>query len=221
MTERTFDRLVQFDERSRDYNIRTALSPKPLRTRSWAARDCLDQGREGACVGFAWAHELIAVPYPIQTTDAMARTIYREAQRVDEWDGEAYEGTSVLAGAKIVAKWGFIEEYRWAFSIDDVLNTLSHFGPVVFGLPWLDSMFEPGPDGILDCTGKEIGGHAILGRGLRLNRGTPLVKWRQSWGRDHGKNGDVLIRVDDLERLLKMGGEACVPVTRRRPKSAS
>lgn len=213
---RTLDRLEQFDERSRNYNVREVLPPRGWRTRSWAARLTLDQGREGACVGFAWAHELLADPYSIATTDEMARTIYREAQRIDQWPGEAYEGTSVIAGAKVTQSWGFIREYRWAFNIDDVLRTLSNFGPVVLGIPWLDSMFEPGPANLLDCSGQPAGGHAILARGVRLNRGSPLVKLRNSWGAGYGSRGDVFIRAEDLERLLKLGGEACVPVIRAR-----
>jgi hypothetical protein len=63
----------------------------------------LDQGKEGACVGFAWSHELAAYPVRVEVDDEFARSkIYAEAQKIDEWPGEAYHGTSVLAGAKVV-----------------------------------------------------------------------------------------------------------------------
>jgi hypothetical protein len=83
-------------------------------------------------------------------------------------------------------------------------------------------MYEPRPDGLLDCSGRQIGGHAICARGLRLHSRLdgvtePVVRLLNSWGTDYGLNGDVFIRVSDLERLMKDGGDCCVPLGRRRP----
>jgi len=69
-SERTFDRLPEFDERSRNFPIglhllvhygaeAAALVP---RSYTWSAGEVLDQGREGACVGFGWSGELLARP---------------------------------------------------------------------------------------------------------------------------------------------------------------
>ncbi|MFE9023855.1 hypothetical protein ACFYNL_35540 [Streptomyces sp. NPDC007808] len=217
------DRVPQFDERSREYPIRALVAERaPLRSAGWACPGWLDQGREGACVGFAWSHELIATPVQVPgVDDGFARTVYREAQRLDEWPGEDYDGTSVLAGAKAIAARGYMEEYRWAFGVDDVLRTLGYFGPVVIGVKWYDSMMEPAPNGLLEVSEGGSGGHAILVRGVslkaRLNghNGTiPVVRLRNSWGRDWGVDGDCYLRVTDLEKLLDDDGEACVPVTR-------
>lgn len=209
------DRLPEFDDRSRDFPIRALVGFPELRSRSWRLTERLDQGREGACVGFAWAHEAAAEPRRRRASDEDARGLYRRAQQLDEWAGEAYEGTSVLAGAKAAMERGWLVEYRWAFGVDEVLAALSEHGPVVLGLPWLDSMFAPGPDGFLDCTGRVSGGHAIVARGLRLRKGEePAVVLRNSWGRSWGRGGDCLIRASDLRRLLEDRGEACVPVTR-------
>lgn len=221
------DRLPQFDERSRGFPIAAAV-PKTLRGRTWPCSAYLDQGSEGACVGFAWAHELVAWPRVFRQDAASARWWYHEAQKIDEWEGgsypgasPAYEGTSVLAGAKVVQSQGHMAEYRWAFSIDEVLRAISHEGPVVFGIPWRDSMFDTRPDGLLDCSGDlEAGGHAILGRGLLLKPrlagvAEPVVRLRNSWGRGWGVDGDAFIRVSDLEDLLRGWGECCVPLDRR------
>jgi hypothetical protein len=70
--------------------------------------------------------------------------LYHEAQKVDEWPGEDYEGTSVRAGLDILRKRGHcevdngitqpeaigegIKANRWARSIDDVLTTLGYSG---------------------------------------------------------------------------------------------
>ncbi len=115
MTQRTFDRKQQFDERSREYPIRTMVSEKP-RSYTWGCLAHLDQGVEGACVGYAWSHELAARPVVVRDlTNESAYHIYKEAQKIDPWEGD-YEGTSVLAGAQIVAAQGYISEYRWAFA---------------------------------------------------------------------------------------------------------
>ena len=101
---------------------------------------------------------------------------------------------------------------------------ISHEGPVVFGIPWLDSMFDARPSGLLDCSGSVMGGHAIMGRGLSLKPrltgerlSEPVIRLHNSWGRSWGKDGDCFIRLSDLERLLEDDGECCVPVNRKIP----
>lgn len=220
------DRLEWFDPRSRQYAVRDLLPRSmPSRGRSWPCVPRLDQGREGACVGFAWAHDLAAQPVVVKgADDALARDVYRAAQFIDPWPGEAYEGTSVLAGAQVLQQRGLLGEYRWAFGIEDVLATLATLGPVVLGVPWLSSMFRPeGPASrrgdvrVVDVHGSVAGGHAVLARGvimrprsLGIRLDDPLVRLRQSWGDPF----DWAIRAADLETLLHQGGEACVPTIR-------
>lgn len=224
------DRVPELDPRSRRYGIRELLPLEGLRGRSWPLRARLNQGTEGACVGFSWTHELAAIPIQAAVDDSYARMVYREAQRIDEWAGEAYEGTSVLAGAKICQREGHFDEYRWAFGLEDALRTLAHYGPVVFGLNWYEGMFYPRPSGLLEPNsewGTLAGGHAILGRGIitkpRLvgeKRGAvgPVVRLSNSWGASWGAAGECFLRVEDLERLLREWGECCVPVGRHVPE---
>jgi len=217
------DRLAEFDERSREYPIRALVTEQvPLRSFGWRCPTWLDQGQEGACVGFSWSHELAAYPVPIEDVDdAFARGVYKEAQERDDWPGEDYEGTSVLAGAKTIAARGYMGEYRWAFGVDDALRALGYQGPVVIGIPWYESMFEPHPSGLVEVTPGGGGGHAILVRGVSLKARLKgehgpmqVVRLRNSWGRDWGLDGDCYIRVEDFEALLKAEGDCCVPVTR-------
>lgn len=225
-TDPRLGRLVQFDERSRNYPLRTMLTDEmPVRSMTWRCDPRLDQGSEGACVGFAWSHELAAYPVVVDTDDAFARSVYRAAQKLDPWPGEDYEGTSVLAGAKAVQDLGHMDEYRWAFGIDDVLRAIGYHGPVVVGVQWQAGMREPRPSGLLevDQSGGFVGGHAILLRGLTLKsrlpgepRGVPVVRFRNSWGADWGSNGDCFMHVENLAWLLDQQGECCIPVARRR-----
>lgn len=213
--DRRLDRLVDFDPRSRNYPIRAVLGDRKPRSYTWRCLQWNDQGREGACVGFAWSHELAARPAEIDTADhALATGIYRRAQQIDEFPGEGYSGTSVLAGAKAVAELGFITEYRWAFGIEDLLVTLGYFGPAVLGVNWHQGMFQLDNSGFIRPTGPVMGGHAILARGVSIKKGTVLL--RNSWGAQWGRDGDCLIRIDDLATLLAANGEACIPTLRRR-----
>lgn len=218
------DRLPEFDERSREFPIRALVTEQaPLRSRGWSCPAWLDQGQEGACVGFSWSHELAAYPVAVKGLDnEFARGVYKDAQRLDEWPGEEYSGTSVLAGAKAVAAKGYLDEYRWAFGVDDALRALGYQGPVVVGIPWYESMFQPRPSGLVEVTPGGGGGHAILVRGVSLKarlqgEGGPMavVRLRNSWGRDWGVDGDCYVRVEDFDALLQAKGDCCVPVVRR------
>lgn len=207
------DRIQEFDERSRDYPITTTIEQTTLRSKWWRHTAKLDQGREGACVGFAWAHELNADPYEVlEVTDAYAQKLYKRAQQLDQWAGEDYSGTSVLAGAKAVAELGHLSEYRWAFGIEDVLLTLAWHGPVVLGIDWYYGMYTPDANRYIRPGGQRVGGHAI--EALAYDHDNQDVWLLNSWGADWGLDGLCRIKVADLDRLLGDGGEACVPVVR-------
>jgi hypothetical protein len=233
-SERTFDRLPEFDPKSKQYGIRSVAGPSPaLRSKTWffggapwRSGDNLDQGREGACVGFGWTQELICSPAVKRFRDASqangyARCFYFAAQKLDEFPGENYEGTSVLAGAKVAQARGYLPEYRWAFGIDDLLLAISQHGPAVVGTDWTDEMDHVLPNGLLSGTGGSVrGGHCYLVRGLiltpptNLNIHEPVLRVTNSWGEDYGVGGDVFVKVSDFEKLLKDGGEACIPMRR-------
>jgi hypothetical protein len=211
-------RLTEFDERSRDFPIRALLEIRPApRSYTWRCGVHLDQGQEGACVGFSWAHELAARPAVNAVDDVLARKIYRRAQELDQWPGSAYSGTSVLAGAKAVQEAGGMAEYRWAFGLQDLVDGLGYAGPAVLGIDWHEGMFRPASDGRIRPTGPVLGGHAILAyRVVTPLRGRPDQIWlRNSWGPGWGVGGDAWLSWDDMAQLLDAAGEACIPVGRR------
>jgi hypothetical protein len=213
-TDRRLDRLVEFDERSRQYPIRSLLVDQPLRSYTWSCTQHLDQGSEGACVGFSWAHELISRPAPVKGLDAkFARDkIYKVAQTLDEFPGEDYEGTSVLGGVKACQQAGYIGEYRWAFSLEDALRAIAYKGPGVLGTNWYEGMFQVDPKGFVHPTGSVVGGHAILVKAINTTK--RRVTLHNSWGSDWGIGGDCYLAFEDFERLLHEDGEFCVPIVR-------
>lgn len=217
------------DPQSRAFPIRTAL-PRTVedKPRTWRLGPVLDQGREGACVGFGWTAELLGSPRPDRHATApianeYARGVYRRAQDIDEYS-EGTEGTSVLAGAKVVQERGFIGEYRWCFSIEDVRDAVIAEGPVVIGIPWYSSMYGTRPSGLVEVDGDLVGGHCILVHGyhpsMRIqgenyHERFKVFRWRNSWGPSYGKDGNGIIRYEDLRDLLKSWGEAAVPTGRK------
>lgn len=217
-------RIVQFDERSRQYPVRATIgATKKPRSYTWRCGQHLDQGDEGACVGFSLTHELIARPAEVRGLDAkFAREqVYWEAQKLDEWAGGSYpgaspqyEGTSVLAGMKVLRKLGYIEEYRWAFGLDDLVMAVGYSGPAVLGVSWYEGMFAPWSCGHLHVQGQWMGGHAILCKGVSVKDQTFTL--HNSWGTGWGDGGDAKISWSEMARLLHEQGEAVIPVTRRR-----
>ncbi len=214
-------RIQQFDEKSRSYPI-TATLPGDVKPRSytWSCSQHLDQGAEGACTAFGWSHELIAKPSVVKGIDAkFAQKLYWEAQKIDEWPGGSYpgaypqyEGSSVLAAAKVVKQLGYIKEYRWAFGLEDLILSVGHKGPAVLGLDWYSDMFDVDENGFIAATGEISGGHCILCKGVNI-KGEYFVL-HNSWGPTWGVGGDAKITFGEMQYLLQSGGEACVPVVR-------
>jgi len=74
----------------------------------------LDQGREGACTGFALAAVVNFLRTKRkQTAIVSPRMLYELARRYDEWPGEAYEGSSARGAIKAWAKHGVCLRSAW------------------------------------------------------------------------------------------------------------
>lgn len=230
---RKLDWKPRFDEKSKQYGIREIVDVKNTKNISvlWKEGTVLDQGSEGACVGFGWAGEVLAEPVApsVQPTESkgnsQALTYYRMAKRVDEWPGENYDGTSVLAGAKVMRDLGFISEYRWCFSIEDLRAAVISEGPVVIGIPWYDSMYYTDSNGMVVIAGEQVGGHCLTITGYISNMlingvEREVFRWRNSWGSDYGINGSAFITYEDLESLVRHNAEMCVPMGRRIPSES-
>ena len=215
-------RVIQFDERSRAFPISTAVEGKKYRSYTWRCLEWLDQGPDGACVGFMLGHEAIARPAEMKGVEyTTARDLYWEAQKIDPWNGgaypgadEFYEGTSVLAGIKAAQRRGWFEEYRWAFSLSDLILGVGHNGPAIMGVTWFEDMFTPDSKGFVKPTGPVAGGHAILCRAVNVKKGYFTI--RNSWGINWGKKGDFYITFADMKDLLAAQGEAAFAMHRHR-----
>lgn len=228
--QRTLDWVPQHDPRSWNFSMRSIL-PLFLEKRPvfWKEGIVLDQGREGACVGYGWTGELLAEPFAPEeqpltaAAESYASLAYRRAQKIDPWPGEDYSGTSVLAGAKIMQEDGQIDGYRWAFGAGDIRDTIITTGPVVIGIPWYSGMYRTDANGIVQVHGDKVGGHCVVVTGYHPEyeidgKTEEVFQWRNSWGESYGKGGSGIIRFGALAELLEEFGESCIPVGRNTPR---
>lgn len=177
-----------------------------------------NQHETSQCVGYSLTHWLEDAPVlheretpPVVQPDY----VYSEAQLIDEWPGTDYDGTSVRAGAKVLQQLGYISEFRWAMTAQEVAVAVLEVGPVVVGTVWTEDMFNPDSEGKIRPTGASAGGHAYLLNGYDARTGYFRIK--NSWGREWGKNGYAYIHINDLQLLLEADGEACLALEQRLP----
>lgn len=235
-------RFPGHDERNKNYGVRpllanrvSAIQRKPT---FWKLPENnagfpLDQAKEGACGPFSGFHELAVGPIEVPgMTTKGAFEFYPRVQATDRAMGNNWpDGVSMLALAKTLKSEGKITEFRWAFGINDVVDTICAIGPVILGCEWRYNMYFTGSGGKVQLTGNVVGGHALVlvaydvvdtdekAQRLNLPKGTEIVGWLNSWGRSYGvadsrlnaPGGIGWITLADLGTLLSRQGEALVP----------
>jgi hypothetical protein len=136
--------------------------------------------------------------------------LYHEAQKVDEWEGQGYSGTSVRAGCDILRTVGHrriirrrlrdpdpadgIAANRWATTVDDIRAAIAAGNPVAIGINWYSSFDNPQPlamdarnhwiatTGVANW-GSLRGGHCVCIYGASDRRRAFAVK--NSWGKEY------------------------------------
>ena len=188
-------------------------------------RQKYDQGEEGACVGFAssWMTSINNRKF------FDAHWLYKEAQKVDGWEGEDYDGTSVRAGMDILRQVGHKNLYRypsvprleygiaanrWARTVDELRTCIAAGVPVVMGTNWYSAFDNPQPKGRefwipKDNIGRIRGGHAWCIYGASDRR--QAFKMVNSWGNEYPL---TWFPYDLVDRLLREYGEATIVTDR-------
>lgn len=210
----TFDRRPSHDLRSYSF-VHASVGRRP----GWwePVTGPLDQGDIGGCVGFGWSGAVASMPRVASKSrkrtsrNEHGTALYELATALDDITG-AYPdedtGSTVLGGAKAMRALGYIDSYTWPTDSGAVLDAL-HDGPVVLGVPWYNSMFEPASNGRLDVAKESgvAGGHCFYLYGSQAG----AIWMRNSWGRIWGVLGSAYMHETDLQTLLDDGGEACLP----------
>lgn len=243
---RVLDWRPRYDERSRGFGMAAAEDRLPATGVLWRPGRTLDQGAEGACTGFGAAGELAAEPVPVpRITNGYALGVYRMAQRIDEWPGENYAGSSVNAAMKVLRSRGYCTGWRWAFSAEQLLAGIVAGGPAVIGVEWRDGCYETDPDAVLRPSGRVVGGHCVclvgaipagtemdpgawqLLDGLGLAAGVRALfadgeeacaVGVNSWGPLYGSGGLFVVGLTALRAWCAAGWEAAQAEGRKRPR---
>jgi len=187
--------------------------PKVLTQRYWDANGWWgDQGNKPQCVGYSWAHWLEDGPVQQSGIPPIIKPfdIYKNAQKLDEWYGENYDGTSVRGAVKYLKNIGKVKSYYWAFDVQTLSETILKLGPVVVGTNWYNGMFYPNKNGLIKISGQMVGGHAYLINGVDTK--TKQFRIKNSWGKSWGKGGHAFISFNDMSRLIKENGEICLAI---------
>lgn len=244
---RRLDWRPRFDPASLAYPMASGpASPLPEDGRLWTPGRVLNQGAEGACVGFGMAGEAAAEPVPVPGMNAaMARGWYRAAQRRDVWPGETYEGTSVLAGCLEGRARGLYDGFRWATRVEQLAAGIVDDGPAVAGVEWREGSYSTDRLGVLRPHGDVVGGHCVCLPGfvpadgltgqlrveldaLGLLQGVEeLLEDGEdgafiginSWGVAFGVRGLFAVALSEVRDWLRTGGEFAQPAGRRLPQS--
>jgi hypothetical protein len=212
-TPRPLGRLIHPDSRDMDYPMHVALQklggtiPTATPSRYWTVGQILDQGQSQHCVGFAWRSFLESSPIRTRGGED-GNEIYYKATELDEWpETHGEDGTSVRAGVKALQQFGHIQQYVWGYDAQTIAQFILTQGTVIVGTNWYSAMDTPqASDGfLLHPVGEIVGGHAwhLVG----VDASTRIFKMKQSWGDWWGNKGFAYITYDDLNRLLKDGGE--------------
>jgi hypothetical protein len=205
-------RRTAFDDRDANYPAAAIIPAKKTAGRKYKywneGSPRINQGSVPACVGAAWTHFLINGPIRQNKNIPSFIDIYTAAQKIDEWPGEDYAGTSVRAGAKVLQDQGYIESYLWTSKIDELILAVLEVSPAVVGTNWYRGMSWPDEKGIVKIAGPIDGGHAYLLNGVNLK--TEMFRFEQSWTPTWGDTGNGWISFKDMERLINEDGEICL-----------
>lgn len=200
---RGFGRAFVFDPQDTRFMVRDVLSkerPESTRKFWWANGAWLNQEHKPLGVEFAWRHYLADNGLDFSWPEG---ELHRRACELES-DSDA---TTIRAAAKVLREAGIISQYRWAYDVEDVVQTLLTKGPLVVGTEWFAAMNYPNAAGMIQADGPRVGSQAYVLNGVDTNR--ELVRAKLAWGRSWGKNGYALISFYNLDRLMWENGDAC------------
>lgn len=217
-------RNIRFDSRSLDYAVQPSATPVTS-VRHAQSIAVLDQGDVGSCTGNASTSCAYHAPFFEPSSlawwytpdEAGARAWYHDNTANDAYAG-TWEpddtGSDGLTSSKMAVKEGIASGYRAALDLDSSLRALMTT-PGITGIPWFNSMFTAGSDGLLAVTASSglAGGHELCVDEIVAadapGNGTSklLVGGPNSWGPSWGAQGRWYLTADDWWSLRQQQGD--------------
>jgi hypothetical protein len=238
LPDRGLGRHVHHDPRSLGY-AHGVLPKSAIKSVDWTRRAAIfNQGNLGSCTGNAATGLLAtdsagrvasttvfitaagaAASHGLFTNasyvldEAFAVKLYSLATILDSYAGQyppTDTGSSGIGVAKALKALGLASSYTHAFSLAALTSALQS-GPVMIGIPWLNSMFSPGVDGriLVDEISGIAGGHEIAL--TAYDAATNEYRIDNSWGTSWGVGGSGYFSATDLTWLLSQQGDVTVP----------
>ncbi len=191
----------------------------------------LDQKAEGACTGFGLGAVINFLKQQRGELEnkVSTRMLYEMAKRYDEWDGEAYSGSSCRGAIKGWYNMGVCEHSLWKYAankpgkltidaaknarsttvgayyrlnhrISDFHAAINEAGVIYCSAKTHDRWSEDQlKDGVIEHSDEPLGGHAFAIVGYN-NTGF----WVQnSWGRGWGKDGLAIWTYEDWQQNIQ------------------
>lgn len=198
-----------------------AIPPKVYTSRYWlAGKAILAQGNLGACVGMTGANWMQNSPVRDVVTNQTGFDLYQACKAIDGFP--TMEGTFARALMQVLVNQGRIFRYLWATNGEELKDWVLTTGPVMIGVPWYESMFDPAYKAgdtaapWLSISGNVVGGHEFLVRAY--SRPRDAYRMRNSWGPNWGHRSEAWISRADLNRLVfSENGDACAADERKTP----
>jgi C1A family cysteine protease len=209
----------------RDHNfLAAAIAPVPsssLTRKRHFVPPAWDQGSTPQCVAYSGLMLLQAGHVRNKAVAASnAQGFYDACQDVDGFP-RPHDGSTIRAAMKVLQAQGYVEEYRWAYTVQDVAQWILTVGPAHLGTVWLNSMFDVtsyrGNKWIAwDANSGLAGGHAYLPFGVDLNKRCPdgatgAFEMQNSWGESWSDKGRAWLSFKVMAALLAEDGEAACP----------
>jgi hypothetical protein len=222
---------IHLDSRSWNYALQPKATPiKSVRHPQFI--DILDQGQVGSCSGEGSTSCAYHSPFYADGDPSWAYTAnqpgaytwYSENTREDSYNGTWIyppapgsgddTGSDSTTASRVAKEAGISSGYQMSGDLDSSLETLQD-RPGITGIPWYNSMFTVGSDGLVDvdATSGLAGGHLLCvdevvttdapGNGT----GVILVGGPQSWGLGWGANGRWYMKASDWWALRKQQGD--------------
>ena len=184
-------------------------------------RPVRNQGKEGSCTGFALASAITLLNrtrYDAHAPEASPRMLYEMAKLHDEWEGEAYDGSSIrgalkgfyhngvcsekeapyrdgegdwyltLEQAKEARNIGLGAYYRLRPKISDYHAALNETG-VIYASARIHEGWENPAKGVILPSSLTQGGHAFIILGYDSEGFIIQNSWGQEWGGFKGRPG--------------------------------